>query len=189
MESDTPQLEVTTPVTNCPDDNAVDSTNNAGTDDMQTEKEKPTITETSEEMSSVVESRESPPPMSLTKETACKSPADGAVAGTFRSHNSASQEDCLYSVKWIHFNGSSVGIITQNENGPCPLLAIVNILTLQGKIKLPATLQVVSSVQLMEYLADCVFEQSPPEVMFIKATWPVRGFLFLLQNHVNRYKL
>ena len=91
MQSDTPPLEVTTPVTNCPDDNAVDSTNNAGTDDMQTEKEKPALMETSEEMSSsVVESRESPQPMPLTKETACKSPADGAVAGTFRSHNSAS---------------------------------------------------------------------------------------------------
>ena len=165
MPSDTPQLEVTAPVTNCPDDNAVDSTNNAGTDDMQAPREKPTVTETSEEMSSVVESSDSPLPIPLTKETVCKSPVDGAVAGTFRSHNSASQEDCLYSVKWIHFNGSSVGIITQNENGPCPLLAIVNILTLQGKIKLPATLQVVSSTQLMEYLADCVFEQSPPEVM------------------------
>lgn len=167
MQSDAAQLEVTEPVTGSPEDSAVDTTNNAGTDDMETEVEKPItedmVAETSEEMSSMTESHETSPPILIAKEMACKSPAGGAVAGPCQPHNSASPEHYLYQVKWIHFNRSNVGIITQNENGPCPLLAIVNILTLQGKIKLPPTLEVVSSSQLMEYLADCVFEQTLPE--------------------------
>ena len=103
-------------------------------------------------------------PEHVAMETACTSSSDGAVAGASKPDDGGSREHCLYQVKWIRFNGTEVGVITQNENGPCPLLAIVNILTLQGKIKLPGTLEVVSSTQLMEYLADCIFEQTPPKV-------------------------
>ena len=38
-----------------------------------------------------------------------------------------------------------VGIITQNENGPCPLLSIVNVLLLRGKLSLPDGCEVSSS--------------------------------------------
>ena len=108
------------------------------------------------------EARRFPDPVAM--ETTCTSSSDGAVAGASKPDDGGSREHYLYQVKWIHYNGANVGVITQNENGPCPLLAIVNILTLQGKIKLPGTLEVVSSSQLMEYLADCIFEQAPPKV-------------------------
>ena len=67
----------------------------------------------------------------------------------------------VYHVKWIKFKGNTVAIITQNENGPCPLLAIMNVLLLKGKIKLPGMIEMVTSGQLMEYLGDCIFENAP----------------------------
>ncbi|KAI5607262.1 ubiquitin carboxyl-terminal hydrolase MINDY-1 [Silurus asotus] len=38
-----------------------------------------------------------------------------------------------YFVKWITWKGEKTPIITQSENGPCPLLAIMNILFLRWK--------------------------------------------------------
>ncbi|TTF56866.1 Ubiquitin carboxyl-terminal hydrolase MINDY-1 [Bagarius yarrelli] len=38
-----------------------------------------------------------------------------------------------YYVKWITWKGEKTPIITQSENGPCPLLAIMNILFLRWK--------------------------------------------------------
>ena len=34
-----------------------------------------------------------------------------------------------------------------------------------------------------------IFKPPTPEYKRFKATWSIRGFLFLLQNHVNQYKL
>lgn len=41
----------------------------------------------------------------------------------------------FYCVKWINWKGERTPVITQSENGPCPLLAIVNILFLQWKVR------------------------------------------------------
>lgn len=41
----------------------------------------------------------------------------------------------LYCVKWIPWKGERTPIITQSTNGPCPLLAIMNILFLQWKVR------------------------------------------------------
>lgn len=41
-----------------------------------------------------------------------------------------------FAVKSVEFMGRKVNILLQNNNGPCPLIAIANILLLQGKIKL-----------------------------------------------------
>ncbi|POI22372.1 hypothetical protein CIB84_013881 [Bambusicola thoracicus] len=43
-------------------------------------------------------------------------------------------EPDFYCVKWITWKGERTPIITQSENGPCPLLAIMNILFLQWKV-------------------------------------------------------
>ncbi len=60
----------------------------------------------------------------------------------------------IYHVKWIGSSngGSSVPIITQNVNGPCPLLSLVNVLLMRGKMRLPDKCEVVSSEQLLERL-------------------------------------
>ena len=60
--------------------------------------------------------------------------------------------DNVYHVKWIGWNSKKTPIITQNSNGPCPMLAITNVLLLRGKISLPEGCEVVSSEQLLENL-------------------------------------
>lgn len=40
----------------------------------------------------------------------------------------------VYHIKWIQWKQENTPIITQNENGPCPLLAILNVLLLAWKV-------------------------------------------------------
>lgn len=47
------------------------------------------------------------------------------------------EADPTYKVKFIDFHDRKVPIILQNENGPCPLLAIANVLLLRNNIQLP----------------------------------------------------
>merc|ERR1711971_463383 len=60
--------------------------------------------------------------------------------------------------------GKKTPIITQNYNGPCPMLAITNVLLLRGKISLPEGCEVVSSEQLLENLADTMLEYVPKDI-------------------------
>jgi len=74
---------------------------------------------------------------------------------------SAADGQNVYHVKWIKFHGSQTPIVMQNQNGPCPLLAIVNVLLLQGKVKLSSSADLVASDQLMAYIADWIFDNVP----------------------------
>ena len=69
--------------------------------------------------------------------------------------------ESIYHIKWIKWKGINTPIITQNENGPCPLLAIVNVLLLQRRISVPSLQEIVTAEQLMEYIGDCILEESP----------------------------
>ncbi|TMS39075.1 hypothetical protein L596_005657 [Steinernema carpocapsae] len=75
-----------------------------------------------------------PPPYEETREKGVRdSPAVECIAN---------EKDRNFKVRYIEQNwpqGTSrrVPIIMQDENGPCPLLAVVNCLTLQGCIRLP----------------------------------------------------
>ncbi|XP_030042892.1 ubiquitin carboxyl-terminal hydrolase MINDY-1 isoform X2 [Microcaecilia unicolor] len=69
----------------------------------------------------------------------------------------------FYFVKWITWRGERTPIITQNENGPCPLLAIVNILFLRWKVTLPPQKEVITSEELMAHLGDCLLSIKPQE--------------------------
>lgn len=98
--------------------------------------------------------------------TTCEGAGTGKTDGEKgASKASASEIDedkqSIYHVKWIKHKGAQMPVITQNENGPCPLLAIMNLLLLQAKIKLPSQAEVVTSNELMAYLADWIFEHVP----------------------------
>ncbi|XP_053134480.1 ubiquitin carboxyl-terminal hydrolase MINDY-1 [Hemicordylus capensis] len=67
----------------------------------------------------------------------------------------------FYCVKWISWKGERTPVITQSENGPCPLLAIMNILFLQWKVKLPPQKEVITSDELMAHLGDCILSIKP----------------------------
>ncbi|XP_059994991.1 ubiquitin carboxyl-terminal hydrolase MINDY-1 isoform X2 [Lagenorhynchus albirostris] len=69
----------------------------------------------------------------------------------------------FYCVKWIPWKGERTPIITQSTNGPCPLIAIMNILFLQWKVKLPPQKEVIASDELMAHLGDCLLSIKPQE--------------------------
>lgn len=46
----------------------------------------------------------------------------------------SSYQESVYYIKWIMFGQINVPVVTQNENGPCPLLAIMNVLLLKEKV-------------------------------------------------------
>ena len=96
------------------------------------------------EVSNAPEAVQEPRP-SISKEASAESSTD-----------STSEMDNVYHVKWIGWNSNKTPIITQNSNGPCPMLAITNILLLRGKIALPDGCEIVSSEQLLENLGKQV---------------------------------
>lgn len=80
----------------------------------------------------------------------------------------------VYSLKHIKFFQRDVPIVCQNENGPCPLLAIVNILSLRNQIKLPARAEHIDQVglhwclhgRIHHHLATCRSGSSPSWLIF-----------------------
>lgn len=76
--------------------------------------------------------------------------------------------ESIYHIKWVWFKGRQVPVITQNENGPCPLLAIMNVLLLQKRITLVPQTEVISANQLMAYLGDCVLQNVPGDEVSVK---------------------
>ena len=46
------------------------------------------------------------------------------------------ENDDTYHIKWIDWFDEKIPIITQNKNGPCPLLAIFNVLLLSKRVSI-----------------------------------------------------
>ncbi|NXX19413.1 MINY1 hydrolase, partial [Podargus strigoides] len=89
-------------------------------------------------------------------------------------------EGDFYCVKWITWKGERTPVVTQSENGPCPLLAIMNILLLQWKasgVKLPAQKEVITAEELMAHLGDCILSTQPRE--------PSEGLQLNFQQNIN----
>ncbi|XP_076330301.1 ubiquitin carboxyl-terminal hydrolase MINDY-2-like isoform X1 [Tachypleus tridentatus] len=90
-------------------------------------------------------------------------------ASSSQKSNSASSSptkihQSAYHIKWIDWKDKKVPVITQNENGPCPLIAIMNVLILKEKITLPSMMEIITPGQLMEYLGDCILENMPKNI-------------------------
>lgn len=78
-------------------------------------------------------------------------------------NKAADDGESIHQIKWVYFKKKHVPIITQNENGPCPLLALINVLLLQNRVKLTPQAEIVSASQLMAHLGDCVLQNVPGE--------------------------
>ncbi|XP_056262222.1 ubiquitin carboxyl-terminal hydrolase MINDY-1 isoform X2 [Pseudoliparis swirei] len=93
--------------------------------------------------------------------------AGGSVApptpGGSASLGAGPSTPAYYLVKWITWKEKKTPIVTQSENGPCPLLAIMNTLFLRWKAKLPAQTEVVTTEDLMAHLGECVLSVTPRE--------------------------
>lgn len=57
----------------------------------------------------------------------------------------------VYHLKWVRWKEENTPVVTQNENGPCPLLAIMNVLLLAWKVRVGHNMQ--SLCAWAEYLA------------------------------------
>ncbi|XP_046547314.1 ubiquitin carboxyl-terminal hydrolase MINDY-1-like [Haliotis rubra] len=92
-------------------------------------------------------------------------PPDESSGGEPGTSASGAKDDLsgqsVYYIKWIHYKQNKVPIITQNENGPCPLLAIMNVLLLKGKVKLAPMIEMITSEQLMTYLGESILDSMP----------------------------
>ncbi|XP_032088570.1 ubiquitin carboxyl-terminal hydrolase MINDY-2 isoform X2 [Thamnophis elegans] len=74
----------------------------------------------------------------------------------------------VYHLKWVRWREASAPVVTQNENGPCPLLAVMNALLLGWKVKLPPMMELITAEQLMEYLGDYILDSKPKEISEIQ---------------------
>uniref|UniRef100_A0A915K1C4 Ubiquitin carboxyl-terminal hydrolase n=1 Tax=Romanomermis culicivorax TaxID=13658 RepID=A0A915K1C4_ROMCU len=82
----------------------------------------------------------------------------------FSSSQKSVASDLIHQVKWVPWHGRKTPIITQNENGPCPLLAIMNVLLLRGQITIPDTLDFLTTEKLLERLGDCILRLIPLDI-------------------------
>ncbi|KAF6133954.1 hypothetical protein GIB67_040718 [Kingdonia uniflora] len=64
------------------------------------------------------------------------------------------EKETLYKTKAIHFLGRQTPIILQNDNGPCPLLAICNVLLLKNNLNLHPEVSEVSVQKLLSLVAE-----------------------------------
>lgn len=69
----------------------------------------------------------------------------------------------FHKIKWIYLEKEDISlpIVTQNENGPCPLLAIINALCLSRRLRLTPGQQSISGQQLIETLFSFLLEHQP----------------------------
>ena len=63
-----------------------------------------------------------------------------------------------YRIKDIQYFGSPRRILLQNENGPCPLLAICNVLLLRNQLKIGQDAAYISFLELIQILSNLLFD-------------------------------
>ena len=62
----------------------------------------------------------------------------------------------------MSFLGRDVSILCQNENGPCPLLAICNVLLLRNSLRIHPDYSQISPQELIQLVANKIIESNPP---------------------------
>jgi len=69
-----------------------------------------------------------------------------------------------YKIKRIDFKDKTINILLQNENGPCPLIAIANILALREQICITSTKDRISVNEICDLIAQFIKSRSSSEV-------------------------
>ncbi|GKU95382.1 hypothetical protein SLEP1_g8744 [Rubroshorea leprosula] len=69
-------------------------------------------------------------------------------------------KECVYRTKTMQFFGRTTPIILQNDNGPCPLLAICNVLLLRNNIKLSPDISEVSQEKLLSLVVERLIDSN-----------------------------
>ncbi|KAM2938151.1 hypothetical protein FF1_037983 [Malus domestica] len=71
-----------------------------------------------------------------------------------------SVKECVHKTKLIQFLGRSAPIVLQNDNGPCPLLAICNVLSLRNSLNLSPDTSEVSQEKLLSLIAERLIDSN-----------------------------
>lgn len=95
---------------------------------------------------------------------ATSSNCEGAVAAA-----SSGNANTFFFVKWIEFQNQKTPIILQNENGPCPLLSICNVLLLRGQMQLEPNVELIENEKLIQILANILFNECVPRFLARKS--------------------
>ncbi|XP_022759607.1 ubiquitin carboxyl-terminal hydrolase MINDY-2-like isoform X2 [Durio zibethinus] len=69
-------------------------------------------------------------------------------------------KECIHKTKAIEFLGRTTPIILQNDNGPCPLLAICNVLLLRNNLNLSPDITEVSQEKLLSLVAEHLIDSN-----------------------------
>eukprot|EP00421_Protoceratium_reticulatum_P073878 CAMPEP_0168428576 /NCGR_PEP_ID=MMETSP0228-20121227/36929_1 /TAXON_ID=133427 /ORGANISM="Protoceratium reticulatum, Strain CCCM 535 (=CCMP 1889)" /LENGTH=405 /DNA_ID=CAMNT_0008442641 /DNA_START=30 /DNA_END=1247 /DNA_ORIENTATION=+ len=77
-----------------------------------------------------------------------------------------SEEDStkLYRIKDIKFFGGARRILLQSANGPCPLLALCNVLLLRNQLKISHDARYISFAELIEMVSSHLFDANAGDV-------------------------
>ncbi|KAJ7944848.1 Protein FAM63A [Quillaja saponaria] len=69
-------------------------------------------------------------------------------------------KELMHKTKLIQFLGRSTPIVLQNDNGPCPLLAICNVLLLRNNLTLAPDITEVSQEKLLSLIAERLIDSN-----------------------------
>ena len=71
-----------------------------------------------------------------------------------------SDDPLSFPCKRIAYNNREVPVLMQNENGPCPLLALSNVLLLRGSITIHADISTISFRDLTSLIAEYMLDRN-----------------------------
>ena len=91
-------------------------------------------------------------------------PASAQTAAAVGQGNNNGFVSDAYYTKPVRWQGHTVPILTQNENGPCPLLAICNVLLLLGRLEINPKAELVTYEHLVELIGNELMKAAPEQV-------------------------
>jgi ubiquitin carboxyl-terminal hydrolase MINDY-1/2 len=65
-----------------------------------------------------------------------------------------------FRLKQVLFNGQPYSILLQNKNGPCPLLAVINVLVLRRRVSFHPDIRYVSLSDITSQLGNAIFDMN-----------------------------
>ncbi|ONK54944.1 uncharacterized protein A4U43_UnF9430 [Asparagus officinalis] len=77
-----------------------------------------------------------------------------------KKREAVEEEEAVYKTKVIQFLGRSTPIVLQNDNGPCPLLAICNVLLLRNSLNLGLDASEVPLQKLLSLVAEKLIDSN-----------------------------
>ncbi|XP_073012762.1 uncharacterized protein [Typha latifolia] len=83
-----------------------------------------------------------------------------AAAEERKKETEGEEMETVYKMKAVQFLGRSTAIVLQNDNGPCPLLAICNVLLLKNILNLSLDASEVSLQKLLSLVAERLIDSN-----------------------------